>query len=105
VVISSAPRRDRKAPKYAGVQTFGAILLRSGTTMRRTQRSTRRPNFRATSLTTGCGFLKAVEFGCQPPWSWASVVASESGMVPYSGGPELLKINAGDSDTIGFRGL
>src|SRR5271157_5240620 len=19
---------------------------------------------------TGCGFLKAVEFGCKPPWSW-----------------------------------
>jgi len=21
-------------------------------------------------LPTGCGFLKAVKFGCKPPWSW-----------------------------------
>ena len=21
-------------------------------------------------LATGCGFLKAVKFGCKPPWSW-----------------------------------
>jgi hypothetical protein len=28
------------------------------------------PTGQALSPTTGCGFLKAVELGCKPPWSW-----------------------------------
>jgi hypothetical protein len=32
----------------------------------------------STLPTTGCGFLKAVEFGCKPPWSRDSTDATES---------------------------
>ncbi|MEA2731534.1 MAG: hypothetical protein QOF70_6009, partial [Acetobacteraceae bacterium] len=33
-------------------------------------------------LTTGCGFLKAVEFGCRPPWSWAFCCRQRIGYGP-----------------------
>src|SRR5271166_123254 len=45
--MPSAQRRASKAPKYAGVQGFDAIVLRSGKSMRRTQRPTRRRPRRA----------------------------------------------------------
>jgi hypothetical protein len=46
-------------------------------------------------VATGCGLLKAAEFGCSRPGPGFPVGASESGKVPLSGGPEWLKINAG----------
>jgi hypothetical protein len=35
-----------------------------------------------TTEATGCGFLKAVEFGCRPPWSWAFCCRQRIGYGP-----------------------
>src|ERR1700728_4523384 len=50
--MPSAHRRSKRTPKYAGVEGVDAVVLRSGKSMRRTHRSTRRrprPSLRAIS--------------------------------------------------------
>ena len=46
---------------------------------------------------TGCGFLKAGEFGCKPLRSWDFCWRAEFGVNPIAGRPEWPKVGTGNA--------